>query len=187
MTPAALIKVAVVAMSLGLDVFAVCVGVGIRGVTTAVRWRIGIAFATAEMTMTLIGAGLGHIAGTLLGEAAGYVGFAALAGVGTYMIVESVRERDSGGLDFSKGWGLFIGAISISLDSLGIGFSILYIGVPLGVSLAFIGAAAAMSTTLGLTLGSVLGKRVEESAELWAGIILVLTGLVFAGMKYYGN
>ncbi len=187
MTPEALIKVAVVALSLGLDVFAVSVGVGMRGVPVALRWRIGLAFTTAEVSMTLIGAGLGAVAGRLVGSVAGYLGFAALAGVGIYMLVESARESESGGIDFSRGWGLFLGAVSISLDSLGIGFSILYIGAPLIVSLVTIAFVAASSTTLGLTIGRVLGARVEESAERWAGIILILTGLGFAALKLAGR
>jgi putative Mn2+ efflux pump MntP len=186
-TPEALIKVAVVALSLGLDVFAVSVGVGMRGVPVALRWRIGSAFTLAEVSMTLIGAGLGAVAGRLLGDVAGYLGFAALIGVGTYMVVQAVRESESGGIDFSRGWGLFLGAISISLDSLGIGFSILSIGVPLLVSLITIAVVAASSTTLGLTIGRMLGTRAEESAELWAGIILVLTGLGFAALKASGH
>ncbi len=187
MSIAALAKAVVLAMSLGLDVFAVSVGVGIRGVDARLRWRIGVAFATAEVTMTLVGVALGDVAGKLIGDAAGYLGFAALVGVGTYMLVESFRAGDSGGIDFSKGWGLFLGALSISLDSLGIGFSILYIGVPLPLTLGLIAVAAASSTALGLTLGRALGSRAEEAAEVWAGIILILTGIVFAALKYFGH
>ena len=47
----------------------------------------------------------------------------------------AARAAKGGGFDLSRGWGLLLGALSISLDSLGIGFSILYIGVPLAVSL----------------------------------------------------
>ncbi len=187
MTPASLLKVAVVALSLGLDVFAVSVGVGMRGVSTAMRWRIGAAFVTAEVTMTLIGAGLGIVAGRLIGDVAGYLGFAALVGVGGYMTLQAVRDHESGGIDFSRGWGLVLGALSVSLDSLGIGFSILYIGAPLPVSLVCIALAAATSTTLGLTLGRALGARAEASAELWAGIILILTGLGFGALKASGH
>lgn len=185
MSIAAFVKVVLVAMSLGLDVFAVSVGVGMRGLERNVKIRIGIAFAAAEMTMTLLGAGLGKLAGQLLGDVAGYIGFAALVAVGIYMVVESLRESAAGGFDLSRGWGLLLGALSISLDSLGIGFSILYIGVPLPVSLACIGIVAAASTTLGLTLGRVLGARAEASAATWGGIILILTGLAFATLKLF--
>ena len=184
MTAAALAKVAIVALSLGLDVLAVSIGVGVRGIAVSRRWRIGAAFATAEVTMTLIGVGLGAVAGRLIGATAGYLGFAALIGVGTYMVVQTVRESEGTAIDFSHGWGLLLGSVSISLDSLGIGFSILYIGVPLVVSVVCIGVVACASTALGMTVGRALGRRAEEAAELWAGIILIVTGIAFAALKY---
>jgi putative Mn2+ efflux pump MntP len=96
------------------------------------------------------------------------------------MIVESMRESTAHkSLDMSRGWGLLIASLSISLDSLGIGFSILYIGVPLPVSLIVIGIVSVGATAMGLTLGRALGRRVEEKAELFAGIVLALTGIAF--------
>jgi putative Mn2+ efflux pump MntP len=185
MTVAEFLKILFVALSLGLDVFAVSVGAGMRGADRGVKIRIGVAFTVAEVTMTVLGVLIGQVAGKLLGDAAGYLGFTALVGVGIYMIYESVRESQAGGFDLSRGWGLFLGALSISLDSLGIGFSILYIGVPLVVSLVFIGITSAVSTTLGLALGKRLGQIAEERAALWAGIVLIFTGLAFAALKFF--
>jgi putative Mn2+ efflux pump MntP len=167
-------------------VFAVSVGVGMKGADRWVKIRIGIAFATAEVTMTVLGVLLGQAAGRFLGDAAGYLGFAALVGVGVYMIYEALHgTEEGGGFDLSRGFGLVLGALSISLDSLGIGFSILYIGVPLGISLVFIGVASIISTTLGLALGRRLGVVAEEQAALWAGVVLILTGIAFAALKYF--
>ena len=185
MSIAAFVKVVFVAASLGLDVFAVSVGVGMRGMTTAQKVRIGLAFTTAEVSMTVIGVGIGNVAGRLIGDVAGYLGFAALVAVGSYMVIETLRESEAGGFDLSQGWGLLLGALSISLDSLGIGFSINYIGVPLAVSLICIGVVAASSTTLGLTIGRALGSKAESGAALWGGIILIVTGLAFAIMKMF--
>ncbi|MDQ6932634.1 MAG: manganese efflux pump MntP family protein [Candidatus Eremiobacteraeota bacterium] len=180
----AYLKIAIVALSLGLDVFAICVGVGMRGVERGTKMRIGIAFASAEIMMTLVGVALGAAAGKLLGDVAGYVGFSALVGLGAYMIFQSRQESHlKNPLDLSRGWGLMMGALSISLDSLGIGFSILYIGVPLYTSLAFIGVASVGSTILGLRLGKILGRRAEEGAELWAGVVLLATGVFFIALK----
>jgi len=181
------LKLTVIALSLGLDVFAVSVGVGMRGIAPAVKWRIGAAFAIAEITMNLAGAALGAAAGKLIGGVAGYLGFLALLGLGIYMIVESRRESEmKSPLDMTRGYGLFIASLSISLDSLGIGFSILYIGVPLYTALAFIGVASVASTALGITTGRFLGRRFEEGAELWAGIILAATGAFFIAQKIFG-
>lgn len=181
------LKIAVIAISLALDVFAVSVGVGMRGVPAAVKWRIGISFALAEIVMNLIGAGLGSVAGRLIGSVAGYLGFIALLGLGIYMVWESRRESSqSNPIDMTRGYGLFIASMSISLDSLGIGFSILYIGVPIVTSLAVIALASVSSTFLGITLGRALGRRAEEGAEFWAGIILAATGLFFILQKVFG-
>jgi putative Mn2+ efflux pump MntP len=182
---AAALKIAVVALSLALDVFAVSVGVGMRGAGIALKVRIGAAFAAAEIGMTLIGVLIGTVAGDYLGAAAAYLGFAALVCVGGYMVYEALGASGTGGFDLSRGWGLFLAALSISLDSLGIGFSILFIGVPLSVSLVCIGIASVGSTTLGLTLGKALGKRAEESAGVWAGIVLIATGLGFGALHYF--
>ncbi len=181
------LKLLIVALSLGLDVFAVSVGVGMRGVPRAVKWRIGCAFAAAEVLMNLAGVGLGAVAGRLIGGVAGYLGFFALLVLGIYMIVESRREAGlKRPLDMTKGWGLFVASLSISLDSLGIGFSILYIGVPLYGALACIGVTSVASTFLGITMGRALGRRAEEGAELWAGIILACTWLFFILQRAFG-
>lgn len=180
------VKILVIALSLGLDVFAVGIGVGMRGAPRGVKIRIGAAFATAEVVMNLVGLGLGQLAGSLLGEVAGYIGFAALIGVGGYMIFEAIRESEAKEpLDMSRGWGLFIASLSISLDSLGIGFSILYIDVPLAISLGVIFIVSICATFLGLSFGRILGRRVEEGAELWAGIVLILTGVGFILAKVF--
>ncbi len=180
----AALRVALLALSLALDVFAVSIGVGVRGVSAGARWRIGAAFATAEVMMNLIGAGLGAIVGRMLGEVAGYLGFAALVGVGIYMVIETLRERE-GSFDLSRGFGLFIASLSISLDSLGVGFSIVYIGVPLPITLGAIAVASIAATTLGLTFGHVLGKRAEERAGIFGGVALIATGVLFAALKYF--
>jgi manganese efflux pump family protein len=181
----AAIKIVVIAISLALDVFAVSVGVGIRGgLSRAEKIRIGIAFASAEIVMNLVGMALGEAAGQLLGTSAGYVGFVALICVGVYMMIEARRDledRDPGTM--ARGWGLAIASLAISLDSLGIGFSILYIGVPLLVSLTTIFVVSIGATTLGLALGRALGKRVEESAEFLGGLLLAITGAAFVALK----
>ena len=162
-----LIKIAIVALSLALDVFAVCIGVGMRGTDRMTKIRIGVAFATAEISMNVIGALLGATVGRLLGDIAGYLGFTALVGVGLYMIYETLGEGpESGKMDLSRGWGLFI-------------------GVPIYTSLIFIAVASVAATTAGLTLGKRLGARAEAGSARWAGIVLVLTGLAFAATKYF--
>jgi putative Mn2+ efflux pump MntP len=176
-------RVALVAVSLALDVFAVSIGVGMRGVSRADKFRIGAAFATAEVVMNVVGASIGAVAGRAIGGLAAYIGFVALIFVGAYMIVESVRAEEES-FDLSRGWGLLVASLSISLDSLGIGFSIVYIGVPIAVTLGAIAAASVASTGLGLAFGKRFGAKVGERAGLFAGFVLIATGGLFALLKY---
>lgn len=180
----AVLKIVSVALALALDVFAVSIGVGIRGVPAAVKLRIGLAFASAEIVMNVVGAGLGLAVGHLLGDVAGYIGFVALVALGIYMMNESRGDLSPNSkLDLTKGWGLAVAALSISLDSLGIGFSILYIGVPMPLSLVVIGAASVCATFAGIALGRRLGAFAERYAAFLGGLLLALTGLAFTLLK----
>ncbi|MFY9739970.1 MAG: manganese efflux pump [Candidatus Cybelea sp.] len=180
---AALLKIFIIALALALDVFAVGVGVGVRGVARRHKIRIGIAFACAEVGMNVLGACLGLLAGRLIGDVAGYFGFAALVGLGVYMMNESRTDLRGAPVDLSRGSGLIVASLAISLDSLGIGFSILYVGVPMPISLIVIAAVSIASTTLGLTLGSRLGRYAERNAAFVGGLLLSLTGIAFATLK----
>jgi putative Mn2+ efflux pump MntP len=133
--------------------------------------------------MNVVGAGIGRLVEGVVGEAAAYAGFAALVCVGIYMIIENIRESESA-LDLSHGWGLLTAALAISLDSLGIGFSIVYIGIPLFLSLSIIAGVSVVCSSLGLFFGRLLGRRVEESVGVIAGVMLIATGLLFAFMRY---
>ena len=177
-------KVIAIAVSLALDVFAVSIGVGVRGVTTKMKLRIGLAFAFAEVSMTITGALLGSVLGRFLGDAAGYFGFTALVGLGIYVMFESRRiSSETAKFDLSKGWGLFLASLTISLDSLGIGFSILYVGVPMPVSLIVIAIVSVVSTGCGLFIGKRLGAFADRYAALLGGLLLFLTGCAFIALK----
>ncbi len=182
----ALFKAWLIAFSLALDVFAVSIGVGMGNASRGQRWRIGAAFVTAELGMTLVGALCGSLVLRWFGPIAGYVGFAALVGIGIYMIVEAFGEGEQK-FDLSQGLGLLLGALAISLDSLGIGFSILFLGVPFGVTLGLIGAMSLSATVLGFLLGRRLGLAVGERVGIYAGALLIVTGLLFALLKATGR
>jgi len=181
---AVLFKVTLVALALSLDVFAVSVGIGVRKISRLQKIRVGLTFAFAETAMISAGAALGLLAGNLTGDYAGYVGFAALVGLGVFMARESRAESSqSTRLDLSTGRGLALASLAVSLDSLGVGFSVLFIGVPLPVSLIIIGAVSIASTMLGLAVGRWLGGVAERNAALLGGVLLALTGLLFGLLK----
>ena len=164
--------------------FAVSIGLGMRGATPRERLRIAIAFPCAEMLMNCVGLALGDLTGLLIGDDAAYVGFSALIAVGAYMMLEARSNMDERRpAKVQRGWTLLVTSLAISLDSLGIGFSIRFVGVPVGVSLVVIGVVSVAATLLGLRLGRLLGRRVEDGAEMLAGVLLALTGVAFVALK----
>ena len=182
----ALFKVLLIAFSLALDVFAVSIGVGMGALSVRERLRIGAAFVCAELLMTVLGASCGALLLQRIGPIAGYLGFAALFGIGVYMIIEAIGEGEAK-FDLSTGRGLLLGAMAVSLDSLGIGFSLLFIGVPFIVTLGCIAIASVLATTGGFLLGRRLGLAVGAHVGIYAGVLLAVTGIAFAILKATGH
>ncbi|HLI79420.1 MAG TPA: manganese efflux pump, partial [Candidatus Binataceae bacterium] len=106
-----LLKILAVAIAIGLDVFAISIGVGITNAEWSTRVRLGAAFAAAEITMQVIGFELGTGAGVLLGEVAEWLGFGLLALVGAFMIRESMQHSERASLDLTRGVGLLIASL----------------------------------------------------------------------------
>lgn len=168
-----------VALAVGLDVLAVSVGVGVTRVAWDVSLRLGLAFASSEITMQVLGYELGSSTGRLLGEMGAYAGFALLALVGTVMIRNSRRNTREVRFEATAGAGLLMTSLSISLDSLGVGVALPVAGIPLFPLLIIISVTTTVFTVIGLAFGARLGKRYERGAERVAGIMLVVLAALF--------
>jgi putative Mn2+ efflux pump MntP len=168
-----------IALAVGLDVLALSTGIGVLGVPWNVRFRVGAAFAAAEILMqvlgTVIGAGVGHV----VGEIAAYVGFIILAFIGAWILRESFGEEHGLSEKATAGWGLLAASASISLDSLGVGFSLPSLRVPLVPLISTVAVTTVVFTLVGLQFGAVLGDRFRKNAERGAGGILIALAILF--------
>jgi manganese efflux pump family protein len=173
-------KVFAVAFAVGLDVLAISLGVGVAGVAYDASLRVGIAFASSEVAMQVIGYGLGAGANQMLGDIAAYIGFALLASIGSLMIRKSFRHSSEAQFDATRGAGLIMASLSISLDSLGVGVALPALGVPLLPLLVMVSITTTVFTLIGLSFGARLGERYERNAERAAGAILVVLAVLFA-------
>ncbi len=174
-----LLKVISVAIAVGLDVLAVSVGVGVARLAWDASVRVGVAFASSEILMQVLGYGLGAGAGKMAGEVASYIGFALLALVGLLMFIGSVHDDVEEKFDATRGTGLLLTSLSISLDSLGVGFALPGVSIPLVPLLITISISTTIFTFIGLEFGARLGQRYEKGAERAAGIILILLAIAF--------
>jgi putative Mn2+ efflux pump MntP len=173
-------KILGVALAVGLDVLAISVGVGVLRLALDARFRLGFAFAGSEIAMQVIGYELGTGAGKMLGEVATYVGLALLALIGCLMIRSSFAHRSGTELDVTRGAGLLITSLSISLDSLGVGIALPTVGIPLLPMLITVSITTTVFTFIGLEFGARLGERFERGAERAAGTMLLALAVLFA-------
>jgi putative Mn2+ efflux pump MntP len=172
-------KTFTVAVAVGLDVLAVSVGVGIAQLTWDVSLKVGLAFATSEVAMQILGYEIGAGASRLLGEIAAYAGFVLLACLGTLMIVSSLRKTPEAEFEATRGVGLLMTSLSVSLDSFGVGMALPVAAIPLLPLLVLLSITTTVFTFIGLTFGARLGERYEHGAELMAGVILVGLAALF--------
>jgi putative Mn2+ efflux pump MntP len=173
-------KVLGVALAVGLDVLAVSVGVGVMQLALDASLRLGVAFAGSEIAMQVVGYELGAGAGKVLGEVATYIGLALLAAIGSLMIRNSLRHASKPEFDATRGAGLLITSLSISLDSLGVGIALPAVGIPLWPLLITVSVTTTFFTFTGLAFGAKLGERYEHGAERAAGAMLVALAALFA-------
>ena len=71
-------------------------------------------------------------------------------------------------------------ALSISLDSLGVGVALPAAGIPLLPLLITVAVTTTTFTFVGLAFGARLGERYESNAERAAGVLLLLLAAGFA-------
>ena len=178
-------KILAVAFAVGLDVLAVSVGVGVARLPFDASLRLGVAFAGSEIAMQLIGYALGAGAGRMLGDIAAYMGFALLAFIGFVMIRKSFRHFSEATFDATKGMGLLLTSLSISLDSLGVGIALPAVNIPLVPLLILVSITTTVFTFIGLEFGARLGERYERGAERAAGTMLVMLASLFAVERFF--
>jgi manganese efflux pump family protein len=173
-------KVFAVALAVGFDVLAISVGIRAMQLALDVSVRLGCAFATSEIVMQVVGYELGTSAGKMLGEVAAYAGLFLLAVIGGLMIRSSFRKSHEPEFDATRGTGLLMTSLSISLDSLGVGIALPAVGIPLWPLLVTISITTTFFTFVGLAFGARLGERHEHNAERCAGALFILLAGIFA-------
>ena len=137
--------------------------------------------------MQVIGVLVGTGAGKLAGAIATYAGFAILAVLGIVMTRESFTESEAKAFSVNTGWGLLVASLSISLDSLGVGFSMPSLHLPILAMLITVACSTVLFTLAGLAFGARLGERFEKGAERAAGLVLLALAVFFTLQHIYGG
>ncbi len=184
-----IIEVFLLALSMAMDAFAVCLGVGTQAQHSSKRqtFRLSFHFGLFQFVMPIIGWFAGMKIVRFISGYDHWVAFGLLAFVGVRMIrsgLDPSPEADKG--DPSRGWSLVLLAVATSIDALAVGFSLGLVGVTIWYPAAVIGVVTGLVSWLGLRLGHRLGVKFGKRTEMAGGSLLVLIGLRILVQHLFG-
>jgi len=173
-------EILLIAVSMAMDAFAVCLSVGSQGQASGRRptFRLAFHFGLFQFLMPVIGWFAGATVVKYISAYDHWVALGLLAFVGIRMIRSGLDPNlEQQKNDPSRGWTLVLLAIATSLDALAIGFSLAVIGVTIWYPGVVIGVVTGLISWLGIFLGNRLGQKFGKRMEIIGGIILVLIGI----------
>jgi len=180
----------VLLVPLSIDTFVLSAALGIAGLPKKAELRTSLVLAGFEAGMPVIGVLLGHGLSGLLGNITGYIACGVIGAAGLLLLKpgeEKQEEKRLKLLERSKGWSVVGLGLAISIDGLAIGLTLGLLHVSLIAVVIFMAALAFGASRLGLKAGAKLGERLRENAEKFAGIILVIVGIIMIALKATGH
>ena len=178
------------AVALGLDNLAAAVGFGVGTtgrISGATRLRIAVVFGLFEAGMPVLGLVLGHGLAGSLGEAARWLGGAALIAFGVAGLVQARREPGHPGHEDGERvrppqriGRLLLAGLVLSGDNLAAGFALGAYQVGIAAAAVVFGAVSVVMSLAGLELGARIGAAAGERSELIACVLLIVVGAVIA-------
>jgi putative Mn2+ efflux pump MntP len=180
----------VLAIVLALDIFAGAISLGLQGLPRRQWARTAALFAIVAFLMLVAGVLLGRSLDEHLGSHATYFAGALLLLVGLRAIFEAVQEHeieDLGRIDSFSFRALFGISLVICMDKFAAGLSLAGSDESLTGFMAWLLIQIFIVTFVGLWLGKQAGTKVESTAELIAGVIFVVLGLVIIYQTWNGS
>jgi len=183
------------AVALGLDNLAAAIGFGVGTtgrVSGAARLRIAVVFGLFEAGMPVLGLVLGHGLADSIGEAARWLGGAALIAFGVAGLIQARREAGHPGPEDGERaqppqqssvqpiGRLLLAGLVLSGDNLAAGFALGAYQVSIAAAAVVFGAVSVVMSLAGLELGARIGAAAGERSELIACVLLIVVGAVIA-------
>lgn len=175
-----MLRVLLIAGSVGLDNFAASTAIGISGVDRRLRLRLILIIGLFESAMPLIGLLIGRGLSGALGGADHLIGGGLLIAVGAHATWEALSGGEGEGdlaLAGQRMTRLLLLGLALSIDNLVVGFALGADHGALLLSVVAITVAGVTLSLLGLELGARLGPALEQRGELLGGLILIGVGV----------
>jgi putative Mn2+ efflux pump MntP len=183
------------AVAVGLGNFAASIGIGVSGVSARTRLRVAVVFGVFEAGMPVAGLALGQSVAAGFGQAARWLGAAALITIGTISLVQAWRARgheagpeeegDEGKESKGRGrpwrtWRVLISGLALSGDNLAAGFVLGAYHTGLVQAAIVFGVVSVAMSLAGLELGARIGVATGDRSELLASALLIAVGTAIA-------
>ncbi len=169
-----------IAVSLGMDAFAVAIAVGSR-IKLSFRpvFRLAFHFGLFQFFMPIIGWLVGSQINRLIHDYDHWVAFILLVFIGLKMIKEAFSHKNEFDKvsDPTRKWQLVLLSVATSIDALSVGLSLALLNVQIFSISVIIGLVAAAMTVLGMAFGRWLGKNFGRYMEFLGGLILIGIGI----------
>ncbi len=179
----------VVAVAMGIDVFAGGLSLGVGGLERR-RWaRTAAMFAAIAFGMTALGVLFGRLLGDELGNHASYIAGAILLVVGARALADAWfgEKDDEAATEIFGSMTIFLTGVMVCIDKLAIGFTMAFLDVSIPGLIAWLVVISFLATMLGLSMGQRLGTHGEHIAEYVAGVLFVLLGAVVILQTFRGD
>lgn len=172
------ITIALLAVSMSVDAFAVSVGRGAAAGRPRFgeAFRTGVVFGVVEAITPLVGWAAGVAASKFIQQVDHWVAFVLLGGVGLHMLYAAIWKKEEAAPTDSSFVVVLITAIGTSLDAMAVGVSLAFLDVNIFVIAAAIGLATLVMSSGGMLLGRLIGYRLGKVAEILAGLVLIGIG-----------
>lgn len=170
-----IITLIIMAFALGMDAFSVGLGMGMFKLRLKQILMIGLTVGFFHIWMPLVGIMCGRFLSVQFGTFAAYAGGMLLVILGVQMFISGIKREESATLA-PVGKGLFIFALSVSLDSFSVGLSLGIYGARTIVTILCFGMAAMILTWSGLLIGRKIQGLLGAYSEILGGSILCAFG-----------
>lgn len=175
-----ILMVIFLAIGLSFDSFAVsvCSGLSLPNIRFYQAAKIAIFLALFQAFMPLIGWMIGKSMKLLIEPVDHWLAFGLLSIIGGKMIIESFinpEEREIKNPLLIKV--ILMLSLATSIDALAVGFSFATLLDKILIAALIIGLVTFVASMLGILLGKKTGPKINRSAEITGGIILISIGL----------
>lgn len=172
-------EVFLIACSMAMDAFAVCLVAGSMGQAASPRpvFRLSFHFGLFQFLMPVVGWFAGRTLEPLIRSYDHWVAFALLAFVGLHMIQVALSGEEQRRPDPSRGWTLVMLSVAVSIDALAVGLSLGVLGISVWYPAFVIGLVTGILSLVGLRLGRDFGTRLGKPVEILGGLVLIGIGL----------